>query len=46
MAWETGNEIDPPTSWAKVIATFLKNIDSHHLWLLMGEMALTPMQLF
>lgn len=31
MAWETGNEISPPTAWTEKIATFIKSIDSHHL---------------
>ena len=31
MAWETGNEIDPPTSWTQQISTYIKSIDSQHL---------------
>lgn len=31
MAWETGNEIDPPASWTQTISTYIKSIDLHHL---------------
>jgi len=31
MAWETGNEISPPTKWTKTITEFIKNIDPKHL---------------
>ncbi len=31
MAWETGNELDPPTSWTQSISTYIKGIDSNHL---------------
>ncbi len=31
MAWETGNEIDPPSSWTTTIASYIKSIDSNHL---------------
>jgi len=27
MAWETGNELQPPTSWTQTISTFIKSID-------------------
>jgi len=31
MAWETGNELCPPTDWTQTISTYLKGIDSNHL---------------
>jgi hypothetical protein len=31
MAWETGNELCPPTSWTQTISTYIKSIDSNHL---------------
>lgn len=31
MAWETGNELDPPLSWTQGISTYIKSIDSNHL---------------
>jgi len=31
MAWETGNELDPPISWTQSISTYIKSIDSNHL---------------
>ncbi len=31
MAWETGNELEPPTSWTQTISTYIKSIDSNHL---------------
>lgn len=31
LAWETGNELTPPTSWTQTIAGYLKSLDSHHL---------------
>jgi hypothetical protein len=31
MAWETGNELIPPTSWTQQISTYIKSIDSKHL---------------
>src|SRR5207302_10580776 len=31
MAWETGNELKPPTSWTRTITTYIKSIDSNHL---------------
>ena len=31
MAWETGNELHPPTTWTQTISTFIKAIDSKHL---------------
>ncbi len=31
LAWETGNELVPPTDWTQEIATFLKTHDPHHL---------------
>ncbi|HKF37862.1 MAG TPA: hypothetical protein VKB35_13290 [Ktedonobacteraceae bacterium] len=31
MAWETGNELAPPTSWTQIISTYIKSIDHNHL---------------
>ena len=31
MAWETGNELDPPTRWTQTISTYVKSIDRNHL---------------
>ncbi len=31
LAWETGNELDPPLSWTQLISTYIKSIDSNHL---------------
>jgi hypothetical protein len=31
LAWETGNELQPPTSWTQTISTFIKSIDHNHL---------------
>ncbi len=31
MAWETGNEINPPVQWTKRIVDYIKGIDHHHL---------------
>ncbi len=31
MAWETGNELVPPTSWTQTISTYIKSIDHNHL---------------
>src|SRR3989440_2841809 len=31
MAWETGNELCPPTDWTQTISTYIKSIDSNHL---------------
>jgi mannan endo-1,4-beta-mannosidase len=31
FAWETGNEIHPPTTWTSEISAHLKHIDPHHL---------------
>lgn len=31
LAWETGNELHPPTSWTRTIADYIKNIDRNHL---------------
>ncbi len=30
LAWETGNEIYPPTAWTAVIAHYIKSIDRNH----------------
>jgi len=31
MAWETGDELSPPMSWTRTIATYLRRLDHHHL---------------
>ena len=31
MAWESGNEISPSTSWTKTISGYIKSIDANHL---------------
>jgi hypothetical protein len=31
MAWETGNEIGPPTSWTSTISAYIKSLDPNHL---------------
>ena len=31
LAWETGNELLPPTSWTQTISTYIKSIDENHL---------------
>ncbi|MBE3558698.1 MAG: cellulase family glycosylhydrolase [Ktedonobacteraceae bacterium] len=31
LAWETGNELQPPTEWTQTISTYIKSIDPHHL---------------
>ncbi len=31
LAWETGNELQPPTSWTQTISTYIKSIDRYHL---------------
>ena len=31
LAWETGNELQPPTSWTQTISTYIKSIDRNHL---------------
>jgi mannan endo-1,4-beta-mannosidase len=31
MAWETGNELFPPTNWTQTISTYIKSIDRNHL---------------
>jgi len=31
LAWETGNELQPPTSWTQTISTYIKSIDHNHL---------------
>ncbi len=31
MAWETGNELLPPSSWTRTIADYIKSIDAQHL---------------
>jgi mannan endo-1,4-beta-mannosidase len=38
MAWETGNELQPPFSWTKEIAAYVKSLDRNHL-LIEGVMA-------
>ena len=41
MAWETGNELTPPSSWTNTISTFIKSTDSHHL-VIDGSSAVNP----
>ncbi len=31
LAWETGNELQPPTKWTQTISTYIKGIDPNHL---------------
>lgn len=31
FGWETGNELDSPPDWTRQIATFIKQLDPHHL---------------
>lgn len=31
MAWETGNELEPPFEWTKNIAAYIKSLDQNHL---------------
>ncbi len=31
MAWETGNELQPPTTWTQTISAYIKSIDPNHL---------------
>lgn len=31
LAWETGNELSPPTGWTQSISTYIKSIDRNHL---------------
>jgi hypothetical protein len=31
IAWETGNELDPPATWTRTISTYIKSIDHNHL---------------
>jgi len=38
MAWETGNELQPPFSWTREIAAYVKSLDRNHL-LMEGVMA-------
>src|SRR5215471_258525 len=45
LAWETGNEINPPYSWTKQIAAHLKSLDTNHLvWdgFYIGNRAIQP----
>lgn len=41
FAWETGNEIRPPTSWTAEISSHLKHTDSRHL-ILDGHYGVDP----
>ncbi len=41
MAWETGNELTPPTSWTQKISTYIKSIDSRHL-VIDGKQGIDP----
>ncbi len=31
LAWETGNELQPPFSWTREIAAYVKSLDKNHL---------------
>lgn len=31
LAWETGNELSPPSNWTQTIAEFIKSVDGNHL---------------
>src|SRR5258708_6585153 len=31
LEWETGKELQPPTSWTQIISTYIKSIDPKHL---------------
>lgn len=31
LAWETGNELEPPPAWTREIAAYLKQVDPNHL---------------
>jgi hypothetical protein len=31
LAWETGNELQPPTGWTQTVSTYIKSIDPNHL---------------
>ena len=31
LAWETGNELDPPQAWTELISKYIKSIDGKHL---------------
>ncbi len=31
MAWETGNELQPPTAWTQNISSYIKSLDPNHL---------------
>lgn len=41
LAWETGNEVDPPTTWTQDISTYIKSIDHNHL-VMDGTNGVTP----
>ncbi len=41
LAWETGNELNPPTSWTKTISAYIKSIDRNHL-VLDGHYGIDP----
>ncbi len=41
MAWETGNELDPPTMWTQTISTYIKSTDHNHL-VLDGRSGIDP----
>ena len=41
MAWETGNELDPPTNWTQTISTYIQSIDHNHL-VLDGRSGIDP----
>ncbi len=41
LAWETGNELVPPTSWTQLISTYIKSLDHNHL-VLDGRYGIDP----
>src|SRR5258708_3771720 len=41
LAWETGNELQPPTSWTQTISTYIKSLDKNHL-IIDGQYGIDP----
>jgi Cellulase (glycosyl hydrolase family 5) len=41
FAWETGNGLQPLTSWTQTISTYIKSIDKHHL-VIDGNVGIDP----
>ena len=44
LAWETGNELAPPSSWTATISTYIKSVDPNHL-VLDGSYGIEPTDL-